>query len=481
MRVLAILATIIASVGVHASTDSSTAFINDNVIRNVDLSGYAVREKRAIAIMQKQSGSDAYLLAIETPDAYKGTNFTISHVSAHTKNSEAISETLEAVTSAGKDKLDGRKVALYKYVLPKNAQKDANGRTVVVFDIVYSHSHVPYPRQAAQGDKQLVKWFGNAHMPSPYVTRKQKLKVSLASSTLVSYTKNQPSPIVKSGKTITYGPYDAEVKAYSYSAISVHGENHTPMVTVTDIRRELWLSMWGGNVAVDEFYTIRHDGPTLKNQFSRIDFSQRAQTHHQTGVVKSITLELPPMASDPYFRDDVGNVSTSNFRSELKRSVLEMRPRFPIFGGWVYNWNHGYNLPLSEYLSFSPITGRFTFEAPFLKSFKNAVIDTAAVRVVLPEGASDVEIYLPFKVDNSTSSVTYTYLDSIGRKTLDFAKNGVVDEHYVNFQISFTYPLYAKFSKPLFLSTLCFVMYLITIAYWRSDFVIGGAIKKKTA
>jgi oligosaccharyltransferase complex subunit alpha (ribophorin I) len=69
-----------------------------------------------------------------------------------------------------------------------------------------------------------------------------------------------PQPVEKSGKTITYGPYDMEMKPFSFFALMVHEENNSPFITVLNHRRELWLSTWASNLAVEEHYTIRHDG-----------------------------------------------------------------------------------------------------------------------------------------------------------------------------------------------------------------------------
>jgi len=55
---------------------------------------------------------------------------------------------------------------------------------------------------------------------------------------------------------------------------------------------------------------------------------------------------LPELATDVYYRDEIGNISTSNLRQEDDGGVgLELRPRFPLFGGWKTHYVIGYNLP----------------------------------------------------------------------------------------------------------------------------------------
>ena len=59
---------------------------------------------------------------------------------------------------------------------------------------------------------------------------------------------------------------------------------------------------------------------------------------------------LPAAARDIYYRDEIGNISTSHLR-EMDDSVeLELRPRFPLFGGWKTHYYIGYNVPSYQYL-----------------------------------------------------------------------------------------------------------------------------------
>ena len=59
---------------------------------------------------------------------------------------------------------------------------------------------------------------------------------------------------------------------------------------------------------------------------------------------------LPASARDVYYRDEIGNISTSNLR-EIEDSVeLELKPRFPLFGGWKTHYLMGYNVPSYQYL-----------------------------------------------------------------------------------------------------------------------------------
>ena len=59
---------------------------------------------------------------------------------------------------------------------------------------------------------------------------------------------------------------------------------------------------------------------------------------------------LPVSARDVYYRDEIGNISTSNLREIDDQMELELRPRFPLFGGWKTHYYIGYNVPSYQYL-----------------------------------------------------------------------------------------------------------------------------------
>lgn len=64
-------------------------------------------------------------------------------------------------------------------------------------------------------------------------------------------------------------------------------------------------------------------GAALKGPFSRYDF----QRSSGPSAVKSYITLLPAAAQDVYYRDEIGNISTSNARVEEDFVSLELRPR----------------------------------------------------------------------------------------------------------------------------------------------------------
>jgi oligosaccharyltransferase complex subunit alpha (ribophorin I) len=51
-----------------------------------------------------------------------------------------------------------------------------------------------------------------------------------------------------------------------------------------------------------------------------------------------------------YYRDEIGNISTSHLKELDDLVEVELRPRFPLFGGWKTQYLLGYNVPSYQYL-----------------------------------------------------------------------------------------------------------------------------------
>lgn len=99
----------------------------------------------------------------------------------------------------------------YRVTLPK-LLKPGDRQTLNV-DITAAHLLEPHPAEIWQSERQLVRFFGSAHLFSPYATDSASLSVQLASSNVVAYSR-QPEPVDKRDTTINYGPYK-ELPPYS--------------------------------------------------------------------------------------------------------------------------------------------------------------------------------------------------------------------------------------------------------------------------
>ena len=87
-----------------------------------------------------------------------------------------------------------------------------------------------------------------------------------------------------------------------------------------------------------------------------------------------------------YYRDDIGNISTSALRTLEDSVELDLRPRFPLFGGWKTHYFIGYNVPSYEYLY---VKGdQFALNMRLLDHiYDDMMVEDFELKIILPEGS----------------------------------------------------------------------------------------------
>jgi oligosaccharyltransferase complex subunit alpha (ribophorin I) len=100
--------------------------------------------------------------------------------------------------------------------------------------------------------------------------------------------------------------------------------------------------------------------------------------------------KLPKLARDIYYRDEIGNISTSAIAHQPDYIQLMLKPRFPLFGGWNTTWYIGYNTPLDGYLRKIAGTDKHILKVPAISPMPDTTYEDVEIRVVLPEGAKYV-------------------------------------------------------------------------------------------
>lgn len=124
-------------------------------------------------------------------------------------------------------------------------------------------------------------------------------------------------------------------------------------------------------------------------------------------VLPALTLGLPPGIRDAYYYDTIGNVSTSKLRvaplppkgaQRTQYSILELRPRYPLLGGWNYSFTLGWDAPLESAVSYDKKTGIYTLAVPIMTPIPGSVVNEEELVIILPEGATLVFLCLLFRL-----------------------------------------------------------------------------------
>ncbi|KAI1761876.1 Ribophorin I [Hypoxylon sp. FL1150] len=334
----------------------------------------------------------------------------------------------------------------------------AKGQQTLGISLFYLNAFAPLPAAIQQSEKQYLVYQFSAYCPSVYPTLKQKTEVKLPSSDIPDYTKIAGSGETKEfpqkqGSKLTYGPFP-EVPAGAVSPVKVRYEFTKPVTHVSQLERDVEVSHWGGNVAFEERYTLYNYGANLSSQFNRVKWAQSQYFNPQSYALKELKVPLRVGSKDAYFTDVIGNVSTSRFRSNKREAVLELKPRYPVFGGWKYPFTIGWNADAKRFLKKSGDT--YMLNVPFIegpKQQEGVAFEQVQVRVLLPEGAENVRFYTTIpesSITDHTVDLQQTYLDTIGRTVLTIkARNLVDDFRDRELIVSYDYSLVASLRKPL--------------------------------
>ncbi|XP_050084627.1 dolichyl-diphosphooligosaccharide--protein glycosyltransferase subunit 1 [Anopheles aquasalis] len=448
MAKLVLVFAALTTVFVQAAIDMEVE--NKAVDRTIDLTSQLVKISYKITLehTSKQPIS-SYLFVVPQADRER-----LAYISVKDSSKKEL-KLIETVTPKG---------VTFSMALPVTS-----ATPVVYIETVFTKSLKPFPSAIGQNERQLVQYFGNVYFYSPYKTVSQKTTVHLSSRNVENYTQFKPSS--HADTTIVYGPYDS-VPAFSQEPMTLHFENFAPFLTVTRLYRTIEVSHWG-NIAVEETVDILHSGAALKGAFSRYDYQKDTRSNQPS--VKSYKTLLPASASGVYYRDTNGNISTSAMRALKDAVELDLRPRFPLFGGWRTHYTLGYNVPTFEYLFQN--NDNFLLKMRVIDHiFDDMAIDEVVIKIILPEGSSNIKLIAPYSVNRHADSLHYTYLDTFGRPVITFSKRNLVESHINDFNLKYNFSWMMMLQEPLLVVAFLYILFVLVIIWMRMDFSI---IKEK--
>lgn len=389
-----------------------------------------------------------------------------------------------AVEVVGLDQ--GSTTEYYLVHLPEPLAPGAQQTISISYSVLSSLK--PVPAELPQMAKQYLQYTFSAYAPSAYPVEKQRTKVKFPNADVTDYTTlpaelndEQKSDPQKQGSTFTYGLYK-DVPAGAQQPVSVRYEFTKPVIQSTLLERDLEVSHWGGNLATEERYWLVNEGAALKNHFSRVEWQRQSYMNPATFALKGLNLHLHPGTQDPYFTDDIGNVSTSRFRPGKKENLLELKPRYPVFGNWKYSFRVGWNADLSTYLRKLAKGDTYALKVPFLegpRAPEGMSYGRVSLRVILPEGATNVNFQTTVPIVANETSLHKTFMDTLGRTTLTLTAINLVDDFRDrDLVVTYDYPWTAGYRKPVVITLGAFTVFAFVWAVGSIDTSIG---KKKTA
>ena len=123
---------------------------------------------------------------------------------------------------------------------------------------------------------------------------------------------------------------------------------------------------------------------------------------------------------------------------------VELRPRFPLFGGWQTRYYLGYNVPAYQYLYNKG--DKYILKMRVIDHvFDEFVVDKLVVKIVLPEGSIGIKVKTPFKLTEGRQEIHKTYLDTVGRPVVVLSKDNLVEGHIQDLEVC-SYIVYLFYS-----------------------------------
>eukprot|EP00981_Chlorochromonas_danica_P014412 scaffold7957_cov129-Ochromonas_danica.AAC.1 len=235
------------------------------------------------------------------------------------------------------------------------------------------------------------------------------------------------------------------------------------------MEREVEVSHWG-SIAVEDVYELKHAGAKLKGGFSRLEYQMRRNA--PSSSFRSLTATLPAQAREIYYRDQIGNISTSDVHIDQKGDLdLEVQTRFPIFGGWQTQFYIGYRIP-TELALFQTEDGRYKLKVDFYTPFRDVWVEDLELKVILPEGCDDIQVHQPSSVTVQESrTVRYTFLDSKwngGRPVIILKARNLVQEHDQKVEITYSFSKERMVVEPLMLVASFMALFIVFSIVARS-------------
>jgi oligosaccharyltransferase complex subunit alpha (ribophorin I) len=452
----------------------SQVWKNANLVHIISVEKNYVKENINVLVenISKQP-QDEYFLPLTADEASRIGGFEVKD----RKNAQAGPFGVEVV------ELDSKSSTQYVRIKLPAALK-AGAQQTLGISYYLLKAYKPLPASIKQDEQQFLSHSFSAYCPSAYTTSKQKTEVKLPSANVPDYTKLPGSGDVKEfpvkqGTKLTYGPF-GEKPAGAFEPAQVRFEFNKPVSHVTELERDIEVSHWGGNVAFEERYTLIHRGANLSDQFNRVKWAQSAYYAPNTHALKEMKFPLRVGSADPYYTDVIGNVSTSRFRSNKREALLEIKPRYPLFGGWKYPFTIGWNSDAKNFLR-QTVNGGYILNVPFLEGPRQPEgieYEQVQVRVILPEGAENVKYSTAVPQSSITSDdveVQKTFLDTIGRTVLVIKARNLVDElRERELIVTYDYPLSASLRKPV-------IVFGSAMALFVSTWVLGNLNLKFTS
>ncbi|CDK25926.1 unnamed protein product [Kuraishia capsulata CBS 1993] len=443
----------------------SSDWENKKYDKTLDLTKSYVKEKHIIeAVNVGSEPQDAYFFGIPS-DLRPKVALLISTLQSQSQ--PTILET-EPVVENSEDGF----LSYYKITLPYPVAPKSSFSLQVTY--AYTDSLTPIPQTAELGEKQTLYYQGVKTPASPYDTTSYRLRViGLANAKEVPLSPGEDVSEEYQGRveneSLVYGPFKSTVfKKFSSIPLALAFEKQAPLPHVYNLKRDYWVSHWSDSLSLEEHYQFSNKAVKLAKGFSRVDWMSGRYSMKPNPAIVAIQIPLTPHIStkDVYYTDLVGNVSTSAF---IKNDLI-LKPRFPIFGDWNYNFTVGWNHELKDFVR--EVEDKHVLAVPLLNGINDVTYEKVELSFLLPEGATFLDVQSPVNYDSLDVAPEFSYFDlASGHTRITLTFSNLVDEmKNLKVVVIYKYTVLDQFKKVFILAGYFFIALLAVFGFTKLDF-----------
>lgn len=448
----------------HAFTPSED-WENKKYDKTLDLTKSYVKEKHIVeAINVGAEPQDTYYFGIPAD--------LRSKVALLIATLQSQSQPLVLETEPVSEDSDDGSLSYYKVRLPYPIAPKSSFNLQVTY--AYTSSLSPVPETAELGARQTLFYHGVKTPASPYDTTSYRLRViGLANAREVPLVAGETLSEEYQGRvendSLVYGPFKSIVfKKFTSLPLALSFDKQAPLPYVYNVKRDYWISHWSDALSVEEHYQFSNKAVKLAKGFSRVDWMSGRYSMKPNPAIVAIQIPLAPQVSaqDFYYTDLVGNVSTSMFIN----NDLILKPRFPIFGDWNYNFTVGWNHKLSEFVR--EFKDSHVLAVPLLNGINDVTYEQVELSFLLPEGATFMDVHSPVNYDSLEVEPEFSYFDvASGHTKITLKFSNLVDEmKNLKVVVIYKYTILDQFKKVFILAGYFFLALLGIFGFTKIDF-----------
>uniref|UniRef100_A0A1B6JF47 Dolichyl-diphosphooligosaccharide--protein glycosyltransferase subunit 1 n=1 Tax=Homalodisca liturata TaxID=320908 RepID=A0A1B6JF47_9HEMI len=428
------------------SAENTNTLLNKNIATYIDISSQVVKIRNLITVENKLNEPISSYVFIVDPQW----KHNLSFVEAFDQSNNTLKV----------NRIQTDNTWLRFEIVFHEPLSSGETETINIFYVVINYLQ-SYPKSVEQNEKHLVLFHFNVYLYSIYLTKVQVVYVHLGTSEIISVTGAEHESTNKP-YVIKYGPY-SDVSPLSEEISVIHYENNSPFLTVEKLERFVRISHWGF-LKVWEKISLKHTGPKFKGPYERVPIKGKTSVVKDTRIESFIT-SLPGDAFDIDIKDEIGSIHSvtidDNFANKIE---VDIRPRFVLYGGWKTYYEITYSLPIANYVTYDPSSSTFVLSVSVVdRVFPNMVINEAEMSFILPEGGRFQDINPYYKLENNTDNRYCYFFDVICREVVSFKRHDLTEHHVQKVSVSYSYPQLLMLTKPLALTLLLFVVFLLFV------------------